>query len=98
MYRATYVINAVGLLSAINFPNLPGLETFEGETIHTAAWPEGKDLAGRRVGVIGTGSTGQQVITALAPEGRAPDRFRPDPAVLGPGRQSPRDRRSRSTR
>ena len=68
VYRATYVINAVGLLSAINFPNLPGLETFEGETIHTAAWPEGKDLTGRRVGVIGTGSTGQQVITALAPK------------------------------
>lgn len=68
VYRATYVINAVGLLSAINFPNLPGLETFEGETIHTAAWPEGKNLAGRRVGVIGTGSTGQQVITAVAPE------------------------------
>ena len=68
VYRATYVINAVGLLSAINFPNLPGLDTFEGETIHTAAWPEGKDLTGRRVGVIGTGSTGQQVITALAPK------------------------------
>ncbi|ELB93569.1 MULTISPECIES: NAD(P)/FAD-dependent oxidoreductase [unclassified Rhodococcus (in: high G+C Gram-positive bacteria)] len=68
VYRATYVVNAVGLLSAINFPNLPGLDTFEGETIHTAAWPEGKSLAGRRVGVIGTGSTGQQVITALAPE------------------------------
>ncbi|MFC9833297.1 flavin-containing monooxygenase [Rhodococcus sp. NPDC127530] len=68
VYRATYVVNAVGLLSAINLPNLPGLDTFEGETIHTAAWPEGKDLAGRRVGVIGTGSTGQQVITALAPE------------------------------
>ncbi len=68
VYRARYVVNAVGLLSAINFPQLPGLDTFEGETMHTAAWPEGKDLAGRRVGVIGTGSTGQQVITALAPE------------------------------
>ncbi len=68
VYRATYVVNAVGLLSAINLPNLPGLDTFEGETIHTAAWSEGKSLAGRRVGVIGTGSTGQQVITALAPE------------------------------
>jgi cation diffusion facilitator CzcD-associated flavoprotein CzcO len=68
VYRATYVVNAVGLLSAINLPNLPGLDTFEGEIIHTAAWPKGKDLAGRRVGVIGTGSTGQQVITALAPE------------------------------
>ena len=68
VYHATCVINAVGLLSAINFPNLPGLNRFEGETIHTAAWPEGKDLTGRRVGVIGTGSTGQQVITALAPK------------------------------
>nr|6ERA_A Chain A, Cyclohexanone monooxygenase [Rhodococcus sp. Phi1]6ERA_B Chain B, Cyclohexanone monooxygenase [Rhodococcus sp. Phi1] len=68
VYRAKYVVNAVGLLSAINFPDLPGLDTFEGETIHTAAWPEGKNLAGKRVGVIGTGSTGQQVITALAPE------------------------------
>ncbi|WP_028266969.1 flavin-containing monooxygenase [Arthrobacter sp. MA-N2] len=67
VYRATYVINAVGLLSAINLPKLPGMDTFEGEIIHTAAWPQGKDLAGRRVGVIGTGSTGQQVITALAP-------------------------------
>jgi cyclohexanone monooxygenase len=68
VYRATYVVNAVGLLSAINRPNLPGLDTFEGETIHTAAWPQDKNLAGRRVAVIGTGSTGQQVITALAPE------------------------------
>ena len=57
MYRAAHVINAIGLLSAINLPNLPGLETFEGEVVHTGAWPEGKDLAGRRVGVIGTGST-----------------------------------------
>lgn len=46
IYRATYVVNAVGLLSAINRPDLPGLETFEGETIHTAAWPEGEDLTG----------------------------------------------------
>ena len=68
VYRATYVINAVGLLSAINLPKLPGLDTFEGKIIHTAAWPKDKDLSGRRVGVIGTGSTGQQVITALAPE------------------------------
>ncbi|WP_202805085.1 flavin-containing monooxygenase [Arthrobacter sp. TB 26] len=68
VYRAKYVVNAVGLLSAVNLPNLPGLDTFEGDIIHTAAWPEGKDLAGHRVGVIGTGSTGQQVITALAPE------------------------------
>ncbi|WLP89108.1 NAD(P)/FAD-dependent oxidoreductase [Gordonia sp. NB41Y] len=68
VYRATYVINAVGLLSAINVPQLPGLDRFAGQTIHTGAWPEGVSLAGCRVGVIGTGSTGQQVITAMAPE------------------------------
>jgi cyclohexanone monooxygenase len=68
VYRAKYVVNAVGLLSAINFPQLPGLHTFEGEVIHTGAWPEGRDLTGKRVGVIGSGSTGEQVVTALAPK------------------------------
>lgn len=67
VYRAKYVVNAVGLLSAINFPKLPGLDTFQGEVLHTGAWPEGKDMTGKRVGVIGTGSTGEQVVTELAP-------------------------------
>ncbi|ALV39791.1 cyclohexanone monooxygenase [Pseudarthrobacter sulfonivorans] len=65
VYRAKYVVNAVGLLSAINFPQLPGLHTFQGEVFHTGAWPEGKDLTGKRVGVIGSGSTGTQLVTDL---------------------------------
>jgi cyclohexanone monooxygenase len=68
VFRAKYVVNAVGLLSAINFPKLPGLHTFEGDVLHTGAWPEGKDMTGKRVGVIGTGSTGEQVVTELAPK------------------------------
>ncbi|MCX6489441.1 MAG: NAD(P)/FAD-dependent oxidoreductase [Rhodococcus sp.] len=67
VFRAKYVVNAIGLLSAINFPQLPGLHTFQGEVYHTGAWPEDHDLAGKRVGVIGSGSTGTQVVTALGP-------------------------------
>jgi cyclohexanone monooxygenase len=65
---ATYVVTALGLLSKINMPGIPGIDTFAGEIIHTGAWPEEHDLRGKRVGVIGNGSTGQQVISAIAPE------------------------------
>ena len=58
---ARYVISAVGSLSAANVPAIPGLDDFAGDWYHTGQWPhEGVDLAGRRVGVIGTGSTGTQ--------------------------------------
>lgn len=67
-FTARYVVTGLGLLSATNIPDIKGRETFEGEFYHTGAWPEGIDLAGKRVGVVGTGSTGQQVITAIAPE------------------------------
>jgi cyclohexanone monooxygenase len=65
---ATYVVTALGLLSKINMPDISGIDTFAGEIIHTGAWPEEHDLRGKRVGVIGNGSTGQQVISAIAPE------------------------------
>jgi len=65
---ATYVVSALGLLSKINMPNIPGIESFAGEIIHTGAWPDEHEFRGKRVGVIGNGSTGQQVISAVAPE------------------------------
>lgn len=66
---AQYVINGLGLLSATNVPNFKGRENFKGEQYHTGNWPRtGVDLKGKRVGVIGTGSTGVQVITKIAPE------------------------------
>ncbi|TXL74139.1 NAD(P)/FAD-dependent oxidoreductase [Vineibacter terrae] len=64
---AKYLVTGLGLLSATNKPPFKGIDGFKGETYHTGAWPEGIDLAGKRVGVIGTGSTGVQVIIALAP-------------------------------
>ncbi|EID77461.1 MULTISPECIES: flavin-containing monooxygenase [Rhodococcus] len=65
--RGRFLINGLGLLSATNMPAFPGIERFEGQVLHTGAWPEDTDLTGKRVGVIGNGSTGCQVITATAP-------------------------------
>jgi cyclohexanone monooxygenase len=64
---ARFLVTAIGLLSQRNLPDFPGLGSFAGESYHTGAWPEGVDLTGKRVGVIGTGSTGIQVITEVAP-------------------------------
>lgn len=66
-FRAKVLITGLGLLSATNVPDFPGMADFAGEVVHTGAWPDGLDLTGKRVGVIGNGSTGGQVITALGP-------------------------------
>lgn len=66
-FTAQFLVTAVGLLSATNIPNIKGRDTFRGETHHTGQWPQGVQFEGKRVGVIGTGSTGTQVITAIAP-------------------------------
>ena len=66
-YRATYLIAAVGCLSSANVPDIPGLESFGGEWYHTGRWPhEGVDFTGKRVGQIGTGSTGIQAVPVIA--------------------------------
>jgi cation diffusion facilitator CzcD-associated flavoprotein CzcO/acetyl esterase/lipase len=65
--RCTYLVSAAGCLSSVQIPQLPGVDDFAGRVVHTARWPaDGLELAGRRVAVVGTGSTGIQVIPALA--------------------------------
>lgn len=67
-FTARYVIAATGSLDVSNVPDWPGLDRFAGEAYHTSRWPkEGVELAGKRVGIIGTGSTGIQ----LTPEAAA---------------------------
>ena len=61
-----YLVNALGLLAKSNFPEIPGRDTFAGRVVHTNAWPDDLDITGKRVGVIGTGSTGTQFIVAAA--------------------------------
>ena len=62
-------MTATGVLSVPYFPDVPGREEFRGESFHTGLWPtEPVDFAGKRVAVIGTGSSGVQVIPAIAGE------------------------------
>ncbi|TCB74468.1 flavin-containing monooxygenase [Acinetobacter sp. ANC 4173] len=68
VFRARFLITALGLLSAPNLPKIKGIENFKGELYHTSRWPENAEMSGKRVAVIGTGSTGVQVITSLAPK------------------------------
>jgi len=64
---ATYLVTAVGCLSAANVPAIEGLGEFRGQWYHTGQWPhEGVDFAGKRVGQIGTGSTGIQAAPVIA--------------------------------
>ena len=66
-FAAQFFITAVGCLSSANVPKIPGLDRFKGEWHHTGRWPhEGVDFAGKRVGLIGTGSTGIQAAPVLA--------------------------------
>jgi 4-hydroxyacetophenone monooxygenase len=65
-WRANAVITAVGFLSRPNLPTIPGMDAFKGKSFHTARWPDGLDLAGKRVAVIGTGASGYQTIPEIA--------------------------------
>ncbi|MCL4138774.1 UNVERIFIED_CONTAM: hypothetical protein GTU68_067494 [Idotea baltica] len=64
---ARFLVMATGCLSSTNTPDIPGLDTFDGDVLHTGQWPhEGVDLGAQRVGIIGTGSSGVQAIPVLA--------------------------------
>ena len=67
--RARYLIAATGVLSVPHIPNVPGRAEFRGAQYHTALWPAGPvEFSGKRVAVIGTGSSGVQLIPAIAGE------------------------------
>jgi cation diffusion facilitator CzcD-associated flavoprotein CzcO len=66
-HAAQFLICATGCLSAVNRPDIPGADDFAGEVYFTAAWPrEDPDLRGKRVGLIGTGSSGIQAVPIVA--------------------------------
>jgi len=61
------LISAVGFLNHVNYPTWPGLEDFEGPKFHTSRWEHQHDLTGKRVAVVGTGSTAVQLVPEIAP-------------------------------
>jgi cation diffusion facilitator CzcD-associated flavoprotein CzcO len=65
---AQFLIAATGFLCQPRTPDIPGVETFSGRILHTADWDDSYSCEGRRIAVIGTGSTGVQVIPELAKE------------------------------
>lgn len=71
-YQCRFFISCMGFLSKPQLPAIPGVESFKGESFHTSRWPKNfnlsRDFANKRVGVIGTGATGIQTITAVAKE------------------------------
>lgn len=89
----TYLFTAMGVHTRQNVPEIPGMGTFQGPLMHTASWDNNVDVAGKRVGVIGCGSSGIQISNAIAPrvaelhcfirhpQFSVPLRFRPVPSA-----------------
>ena len=88
--RAPFLITAVGLLSAHYIPDFEGLDSYRGRWCHTGRWPKkGMDLAGKRVGVVGTGATAVQLITEIAREVGHLTVFQRTPNYCAPLRNGP---------
>lgn len=83
--RARLLISATGPLSAPQMPNIEGIDDFAGESFHTSRWPhEEVDFTGKRVGIIGTGATGVQVIQTIASKVEQLTVFQRDPNYCAP--------------
>ena len=90
VWSARFLITAVGCLSTANVPAIPGLEHFGGEWHHTGEWPqEGVDFTGKRVGLIGTGSTGIQTMPVIAAAAEHLTVFQRTPTYSVPARNAP---------
>src|ERR1700712_429120 len=87
---AKYCVMATGCLSAARMPDFSGLDSFKGQTYHTGHWPhEGVDFAGKRVGVVGTGSSAIQSIPVIAQHAAHVTVFQRTPNFSIPSRNRP---------
>jgi cation diffusion facilitator CzcD-associated flavoprotein CzcO len=91
-FSAQFCIMATGCLSSANTPDLEGGDGFEGECLHTGRWPHaGVDFTGRRVGVIGTGSSAIQSIPLIAEQAEHLFVFQRTPNYSVPAHNGPLD-------
>lgn len=82
--QADVVIAAAGSLSDPRFPDIPGVEDFEGKRFHSAAWDHAHDLSGERVAVIGTGASSIQIVPKIQPQVASLKVFQRTPAWIIP--------------
>ncbi|MCB2088599.1 MAG: NAD(P)/FAD-dependent oxidoreductase [Sphingomonadaceae bacterium] len=82
--EAEVVIAATGVLHHPKIPDIPGLESFAGKAMHTARWEPELDLSGKRIGIIGSGSTGVQMTTKLGLDGHQIVNFQRSPQWIMP--------------
>ena len=66
--QAMAVVSAIGQLSLPSVPHIEGADTFDGPIFHTAEWPDGLELAGKRVAIIGTGASSMQIVPTVVDE------------------------------
>ena len=91
---ARFLITGIGCISAGNVPDIKGLDSFQGEWYHTGNWPHEKvEFAGKRVGVIGTGSSGVQSIPVIAEQAEHLTVFQRTAQYSIPARHETADRR-----
>lgn len=64
--ESNIVISAVGVLNRPKLPAVPGIGTFAGPEFHSAEWPQGLDLTGKRVAIVGNGASAMQIVPAIA--------------------------------
>jgi cation diffusion facilitator CzcD-associated flavoprotein CzcO len=96
-FTCTYFVSASGLLSIPVDPPYPGKERFKGETLMTMRWPHNPvDFTGKRVGLVGSGSTAVQLLPIIAQTAANVTMFQRTPNYVMPGRNYPLDDATRS--
>ncbi len=90
-HTARFFVAGSGTLSAPKRPDIPGIDTFAGQTLMTSSWPDGVDLHGKRVGVIGTGASGIQVISEVSKVASSLTVFQRTPNYVTPMQNYPTD-------
>lgn len=82
--QAQLIVSAAGLFSSPKRPDIPGIDEFEGTLLHPTQWTSAHDVRGKRVAIIGNGSTGVQLLAPVAEEAESVSVFQRTPQWISP--------------